>query len=351
MSFTSDLISWYEENKRELPFRGTRDPYLIWISEVILQQTRMEQGINYYLRFISRYPDIQSLAAASEEKVLKIWQGMGYYSRARNLHKSAQVIVCKFGGIFPETFSQIRELKGIGDYSAASIASLAFDEPQAAIDGNVFRFMARHFGYLEEMGSASGKKRMKVRAESLMDRDQPGTFNQAMIEYGALICTPQNPSCRSCIFKSSCYACQNEVIREIPVKAKPVKGRKRYFHYLVITFDDENGKKIIMNKRNDDDIWKNLYDFPVVESNRKHSLNRLAKTDLWLKFFRKRQPPDINVSKEFKHVLSHQVILATFYQVSLTEVPELDDRFVAIEQIESIPVSRLISRYWQEYFR
>ncbi len=351
MSFTSTLIAWYQSNKRNLPFRGTRNPYLIWVSEVVLQQTRMDQGIDYYLRFIERFPDIQTLATASEEEVLKTWQGMGYYSRARNLHASAREIVNKMGGAFPETFNRILKLKGIGDYSAASIASLAFDEPQAAVDGNVFRFMARYFGFRDEVSSTSGKKRMKEKAESLMDKDQPGTFNQAMIEFGALVCTPQSPSCNSCIFRDSCYAFRHQFIREIPVKKKAAMIRKRYFHYLVITFNGSDNARVVMKKRKGDDIWKNLYDFPVIETTGKRSLLQLKKTDEWKTIFRDGQPTVINVSEEFKHILSHQVILATFYRVSLEELPGHFNMYISVKQLDSLPVSKLISKYWQKYFQ
>jgi len=351
MSFTSDLISWYQKNKRDLPFRGIRDPYLIWVSEVILQQTRMEQGIDYYLRFVSRFPNVQSLAAAGEEEILRVWQGMGYYSRARNLHASAIEIVSNLGGEFPQTFEQIRKLKGVGDYSAASIASLAFDEQQAAVDGNVYRFLARYFGYFDEVGSSSGKKRVREKSEILMDKDQPGTFNQAMIEFGALVCTPQNPSCKSCIFKTSCYAFRHQVTGEIPAKKRTSAIRNRYLNYLVITFEDTNGPGVILNKRQEDDIWKNLYDFPVIETTGRLSLPDMKKTEKWETIFQGKKPEIVNISEEFKHNLSHQIILAIFYHISLAEPPAQFQLQVPFKQISSFPLPRLISKYWQKYFR
>ena len=350
MSFTSDLISWYEANKRELPFRGTKDPYLIWVSEVILQQTRMEQGLGYYKRFVERFPDIRSLASGSEEEVLKLWQGLGYYSRARNLHASAREIVERWGGEFPRTFARIRELKGIGDYSAASIASLAFDEPIPAIDGNVYRFITRYYGFRDPAGSTSGMKKVIDEAQRLMDKKEPGLFNQAMIEFGALVCTPVNPSCDTCIFRDSCYAYLNQKVAGIPVKAKPAKVRKRYFHYLVITFEGGNDTRILINKRKGNDIWKNLYDFPLIETTHSLSSKRLMMTDEWKSIFLDLHPTMISVTKEFRHILSHQLILARFYRISLAEPPEQFNMHVAVEQLVSIPVPRLISRYWQKYF-
>jgi A/G-specific adenine glycosylase len=310
----------------------------------------MEQGIDYYLRFIRRFPTIQALAAASEEEVLIVWQGLGYYSRARNLHASSKEIVDKLGGEFPKTFAQIRKLKGVGDYSAASVASLAFNEPQAAVDGNVYRFLARYFGYFDEAGSSPGKKRVKEKSEMLMDKDQPGTFNQAMIEFGALVCTPQNPSCRSCIFKASCYAFGHQVTGEIPVKKRASTIRKRYLNYLVITFKEDNGPGVILNKREGDDIWKNLYDFPVIETTGRISLHRLKKTEEWETIFQGKKPVVVNISEEFRHILSHQVILATFYQISMEEPPAQFEWQIPFEQMDSLPVPRLISKYWQKYF-
>ncbi|MFC2101839.1 A/G-specific adenine glycosylase [Bacteroidota bacterium] len=350
MSFTSDLISWYEANKRDLPFRGIREPYLIWVSEVILQQTRMEQGLDYYNRFVERFPNIKSLASASEEEVLKTWQGMGYYSRARNLHASARYVVNSLGGKFPETFEQIRLLKGVGDYSAASVASQAFDEPQAAVDGNVFRFIARHFGYRDEVNSSSGKKRVKTMAETLMDKNRPGTFNQAMIEYGALVCTPKNPSCGECVFQHSCFAFHQKLVQELPVKKRAVKARKRYLNYLVITSNSKKGTEVIVNKREGDDIWKNLYDFPVIETAKKTSLSQLMKSAEWKDIFQGKELSKITISEEFRHILSHQVILATFCLIRMDVPPAKYKTRISIQQMASIPVPRLISKYWQKYF-
>jgi A/G-specific adenine glycosylase len=241
-------------------------------------------------------------------------------------------------------------LKGVGDYSAASIASQAFDEAQAAVDGNVLRFMARHFGYRDEVNSTAGKKRVKTMAETLMDKTRPGPFNQAMIEYGALVCTPKNPSCGDCVFQHSCFAFHQEVVQDLPVKKRAVKSRKRYLNYLVITSNNKKGTEVILNKRDGDDIWKNLYDFPVIETAKKTSLTLLMKSDKWNAIFQDRKPLEITISEEFKHTLSHQVIMATFFHIHMDVPPAVDETRISIQQMASIPVPRLISKYWQKYF-
>jgi len=349
MSFTSDLISWYQEHKRDLPFRGTRDPYLIWISEIILQQTRMEQGLNHYHRFISRFPDLFTLAEADEEEVLKIWQGWGYYSRARNLHESARIIAGKLDGQFPNVFSEIKRLKGIGDYSAASIASLAFDEPIPAVDGNVYRFMARYFGFRDPAGSLAGKKKAVIQALKLIDKKSPGQFNQAMIEFGALICKPVNPICSECIFRDFCYAFQHDRVRQFPVKSRSPGTKRRYFHYLVITFLKEGKPRIIINKRTGNDIWKNLYDFPLIETTCPESEIFLQQTNRWKSLFRERSPVIAGKSKEFRHLLSHRIILATFYRISLEMAPATSFETIPLEEMDSLPVPKLISNYLHKY--
>lgn len=350
MAFTPDLISWYEANKRTLPFRGIRNPYLIWVSEVILQQTRMEQGLGYYRRFVERFPDIPSLASAGEEEVLKLWEGLGYYSRARNLLASAREIAGRMDGQFPGNYNEIRKLKGIGEYTAASIASLAFDEPRAAVDGNVYRFMARHFGFREPAGSATGRKRAEAKAEELMDRRQPGTFNQAMIEFGALVCTPADPGCSTCIFSGSCYAYKQGVTGKFPVKRRTERVRKRYFNYLVITRETPGDLRIVLNKRTGNDIWKNLYDFPLIETTRRYSPERLLKSRAWSDLFREMHPVVTGVSDEFRHLLSHQVILARFYRICLPDPPAGGLEEYRLEEITGIPLPRLINLYLEKFF-
>ncbi|MFH1295886.1 MAG: NUDIX domain-containing protein, partial [Bacteroidota bacterium] len=263
---------------------------------------------------------------------------------------SAREIVERWGGEFPGTFARIRELKGIGDYSAASIASLAFNEPEAAVDGNVFRFLARYFGYREPAGSSVGTKRVKKKAEELMDIDNPGTFNQAMIEFGALVCTPAHPSCNTCIFKNSCNASRHQTVMELPVKTKSVKIRTRYFHYLVMTFQTSDGIRIVISKRKGNDIWKNLYDFPLIETTHRLSQKRLMMTDDWKSIFQDIHPAVISVTKEFRHILSHQLIQAKFYRISLNAPPKKIRMHIRVDELDSIPVPKLIAQYIQQYF-
>jgi len=310
----------------------------------------MEQGVEYYVRFITRFPDIKSLADAREEEVLKIWQGMGYYSRARNLHASARVIVDRWGGVFPSTYTDMRELKGIGDYSAASIASLAFDEPIPAIDGNVYRLMARYYGIKEPAGSTVGRRQAFEKAKKLMDKDDPGRFNQAMIEYGALVCKPINPGCPTCLFSKGCYAHKQNRVKEVPLKSKPVKIKRRYFHYLVISFNQNGIKQIIINKRDGNDIWKNLYDFPMIETDKPITSRQLRTLNRWRSIFQENSPTIKSRSDEFKHVLSHQVIHAVFYQISLDESPGNLWKHTPVDEIDTLPIPRLIAQYLQKYF-
>ncbi|MFH1160993.1 MAG: A/G-specific adenine glycosylase [bacterium] len=350
MRFTSKLITWYHRHKRDLPFRGTCDPYLIWVSEVILQQTRMEQGLGYYLRFVERFPDMVSLASADEEEVLKLWQGLGYYSRARNLHETARKLVKENGGQFPKTYKEIRNLKGIGDYSAASIASLSFGEPYPAVDGNVYRFLARFFGIKDPAGSGSGKKRAVQLSSERIDRKNPGAFNQAMIEFGALVCKPANPACQDCIFRSGCYAFTRNIVDRLPVRSKQTKIRRRYFNYLVITDEQKGAIRIHLHKRTGNDIWENLYDFPLIETTRKVSLKTLFNSEAFRSYFPERLPEISHVSEEFRHILSHQIILARFFRVSLKGQPARISRPVTLDEIRQFPVPRLITLYLQKYF-
>jgi A/G-specific adenine glycosylase len=348
MPFTSRLIRWYHRNKRDLPFRGTRDPYLVWISEVILQQTRMEQGLGYYTRFVERFPDIRALASGTEEEVLKLWQGLGYYDRARHLHASAVHLVNDSGGLFPGTFNGIRGIKGIGDYSAASIASLCFDEPVPAIDGNVFRFVARYTGIADPAGSAKGKQKAMEWCLAQMDRNDPGTFNQAMIEFGALVCKPARPDCDGCQFRTSCYAFSRKLTGSLPVKQRPAKVRHRYFHYLVIVKEQKGIPHVVIRKRTGNDIWKNLYDFPLIETGKKISARSLSRSEAFRSLFPDREAMILRVYGTSRHVLSHQVIHATFYRTDGNVSAASPGISVSAGSLSRYPMPRLISRFIQE---
>lgn len=336
MSFSRLLIDWYHENKRDLPFRKTRDPYKIWISEIILQQTRMEQGVPYYKRFIEKFPDVFSLANAKEEEVLKLWQGLGYYSRARNLLIAARMIAETGKGNFPEKFEEIIQLKGIGEYTASAIASIAFGLPYPVVDGNVYRVISRYFGIRVAIDTNKGKKQIREKLDAVFNRRDPSTFNQALMEFGALQCIPKNPVCKTCPFSNPrlkklkpCYAFRNQIVKSLPRKEKKQKIKKRYFNYLI--FRKKN--KILIQKRTAKDIWQNLYDFPLLESKKILNKNKIP-----FKIDRK--------STEFKQILSHQSITARFHfvsdQDSITGRKKENQLYVSIDQLHKYPFPKLI---------
>ncbi|WP_100614019.1 A/G-specific adenine glycosylase [Confluentibacter citreus] len=263
MTFSKTLISWYSNSKRELPWRQTTNPYYIWLSEIILQQTQIVQGQPYYEAFLKEFPSIFSLANAQESQVLKLWQGLGYYSRARNLHATAKYIVNELNGVFPNTYLELLKLKGVGDYTASAIASICFNEPTAVVDGNVYRVLSRYFGIDTPINSSNGTKEFKQLAQQLIDKNNPAEFNQAIMEFGAVQCKPQNPNCSVCPFQESCAALQNNRVSELPVKIKAAKAKKKYFNFLVLVSEDN---KTILEKRKEKGIWQNLYQFPLVET-------------------------------------------------------------------------------------
>ena len=260
--FSSSIISWYNDNKRDLPWRQTEDPYKIWLSEIILQQTRVEQGSSYYDALISKYPTITSLADANADDVLRLWQGLGYYSRARNLHAAAKYVKNELNGVFPNTYDEIIKLKGVGDYTASAISSFAFKEVKPVLDGNVFRVIARHFGIFSDIAKAGSKKDFKKVLFEIIDSKRPDTFNQAIMEFGALQCSPKKPNCLFCPLNHSCYAYSHDKQGELPIKIKKIKRKSRYFNYIIIKCKD----KIALHKRSSGDIWEGLYEFPLHES-------------------------------------------------------------------------------------
>ena len=263
MTFSNILIKWYLQNKRDMPWRNTTNPYYIWLSEIILQQTRVEQGTAYYLKFVEIFPTVYDLASAKESEVLKLWQGLGYYSRARNLHFTGNYIVNELNGQFPSTYNEILKLKGVGDYTASAIASFCFDEPTAVVDGNVYRVLSRFFDIETPINSTKGIKYFKELAQELIDVDNAATHNQSIMEFGARMCKPQNPDCEICPLNDKCLALQQNKIKSLPVKDKKIKLKKRFFNYLVLVSSDE---KTILNLREGKGIWQGLYEFPLVES-------------------------------------------------------------------------------------
>ncbi len=342
MNVSQSVGKWYDLNKRSLPWRETKNPYYIWISEILLQQTRMKQGIFYYHKFIKRFPTIFELAASPVEEVLNIWQGLGYYSRARNMHKAANTIVDRFHGDFPSDLHTLRQLPGIGDYSAAAIASLAFHVAVASIDGNVYRLLARYYGITSRRDTAKGKKDFKEAASELLDRSNPGRHNQAMIELGALICLPKKPLCDECPLNASCYALKNKSISELPKKKKKSKQVHRYFYYLVII----RRGYVYMKQRTENDIWALLYDFPLIETQKKRNPELLVKDSEWVNFFKNYKVRITSISPEHKHVLSHQIIHARFIEVDIDKNYH-PENIVAIgfDEIDNYPFPRLIDKY------
>jgi A/G-specific adenine glycosylase len=351
MVFTKTILEWYQNNSRDLPWRKTSDPYMIWISEVILQQTRIGQGLGYYSRFIERFPSVSELAKAEEEEVLKIWQGLGYYSRARNLHSAAKDIIENHEGIFPDSYEQLIKLKGIGEYTAAAIASIAYNLPCPVVDGNVLRFFSRYFGIHIPIDTLSGKKKIHEKMLFLIDRKQPGMFNQAIMEFGALHCKPVNPDCEKCPFKKKCLAFLDGTVGLLPVKSKPKKQKIRFFNYLVIMRENEKRKKFIyLRKREEKDVWKNLYDFPMIETAEEISVESLFSSQEWRKVIGEGQIRLTNQSHQYKHILTHQVIFAKFYIIQLVgdQNSELPYLLVPTVEIDKYPVPRLIEEFLNE---
>ena len=339
------LINWYEENRRDLPWRHNPTPYQVWLSEVILQQTRVNQGWDYYLRFIEKWPTVADLAEASEEEVLKMWQGLGYYSRARNLHHCAKQVVEQYGGQFPADFEQLRKLKGIGNYTAAAIASIAFNLPHAVVDGNVYRVLSRLFDIDTPININEGQTIFAQLADELLNREQPGLHNQAMMEFGALHCTPKNPNCLHCPLQAQCLAFERQTVMLRPLKLAKLKVTTRYFNYLVIRIKD----KIYLHKRNDNDIWKNLYDFPCIESENPMTVEEVINSEEFVQLIENKPFTLVKSSPTFTHKLTHRTILAQFIEIKLEEELlhiETKDLFLTPERdLENYPIPRLIDLY------
>ena len=339
---TSKLISWYRQNKRDLPWRRTKDPYLIWLSEIILQQTRINQGLPYYLKFAKQFPTVHHLAKAEEKEVLKLWQGLGYYSRARNLHSASKYISKDLHGKFPSTYNEIIKLKGVGQYTAGAIASIAFNEPKPVVDGNVFRVLSRYFGISTPIDSGKAKKEFYALAENLIDRKAPAQFNQAMMEFGSLQCTPMNPDCSNCILHMSCSAFAEKKVGSLPVKMKKTRSRNRYFNYLVF----RKGKKVLTRERTQNDIWKGLNDFPCIETKVPTKTERLLRSKEFRKLIGKNKFRIDRFSKMKKHVLSHQVIFGNFIEFEIMEFPKIPLCSVVKEkEFVKLALPRLIEKF------
>jgi A/G-specific adenine glycosylase len=311
MDFSRELINWYHTNKRDLPWRNTNNPYLIWLSEIILQQTRVAQGMPYFLKFADRFPDIISFANAKEDEVLNLWQGLGYYSRARNMLKTAIAIKKNYNGIFPTAYADLIHLTGIGQYTASAISSFAANEVRAVVDGNVYRVLARVFGISTPINSTIGKKEFQKLADCLIDKQNPAAYNQAIMDFGAMLCKPKNPDCSICPLRLNCMAYQHQKINDLPVKLNKVKIKERYFFYFVIS----NSRKIVIKKRSNDDIWAGLYDFPTIETSSDQSIGEIFDNEQFKLWFDE-EAIISKISEPIKHVLTHQKIYARFIEIS-----------------------------------
>lgn len=344
--FAKNLIAWYLRNKRELPWRSTQDPYCIWLSEIMLQQTRVAQGLPYYLKFLEAYPNIKKLANAPEDEVLKLWQGLGYYSRARNLHATAKFIVHQRNGDFPNNFKELLELKGVGDYTASAIASISFNLPEAVVDGNVFRVLSRVFGIPTPINSPGGQQEFKKLAQELIDIDNPGTYNQAIMEFGARFCTPQNPDCVSCIFKTDCFAYKNDMVSALPVKLKAKPVQKRFFNYLVIITKDQ---QTLLQQRLGKGIWEKLYEFPLIESPKRIGFKDLRKTEDFQNFTKGLEMESVTLYNDQAviHKLSHQHLYTQFW---IVEVKDEQPGFIPVSKIGKYAVPVLIENFVAEFF-
>lgn len=347
--YSQILQNWYHIYKRDLPWRDVSDPYLIWISEIILQQTRVAQGMDYYLRFVLRFPDVLSLAEAEEQEVLKYWQGLGYYSRARNLHKAARQIAENYGGKFPHDHAEILKLSGIGTYTAAAIASFAFNQPYVVVDGNVYRVLSRVFGIDSPIDSPRGQKEFAALAAELLDAENAGTHNQAIMEFGALQCVPVNPECGICPLKDSCEALKTTSVEKLPVKERKTKIKSRYFNYLFIKHENQT----FLQKRESQDIWKNLYEFPLIESEKLFTIEELIEQDEFKSLF-----PDTSTLKisstyhDFKHILTHRHIFARFFIVETNKTNDYYKKFgkTLIDNMDHLPISRLTELFLEKIF-
>lgn len=346
--FRNELLNWYRADRRPMPWKEEPDPYLIWLSEIILQQTRVEQGMPYFERFKAAYPRVTDLAAANDDDVMKLWEGLGYYSRARNLLKAARMVVREYGGKFPATHEGLLSLPGVGPYTAAAIGSFGFGLPLPVVDGNVYRILSRYAADDTPIDVTSGKKRFVELAAAAFSNDQPALYNQAIMDFGALVCTPKQTSCSDCPMSPKCLAKSADLVYELPIKAKKTKRRTRYFHYLVLT--DHRGFTYI-HKRTEKDIWQDLFQFPLIEVD-KAGLKAVALPQHkgWHPSLPAHSIELVRSSPPTKHVLSHQDIIGVFHQFALIDsfLPAGDWIKVPYKNLDEYPFPKLITRYLRE---
>ncbi|MBO0321269.1 A/G-specific adenine glycosylase [Muricauda sp. CAU 1633] len=343
MSFSEKILEWYHINKRELPWRSTRDPYKIWLSEIILQQTRVVQGMPYYQRFLEAFPSVHNLANASEEKVLKLWQGLGYYSRARNLHATAKMVVEDFDGEFPTTYNGLKSLKGVGDYTASAIASICFDVPEPVVDGNVYRVLARYFGVDLPINSTEGIKYFKELAREVMNTKNIRDYNQGIMEFGAIQCAPKKPYCLLCPLQDSCVALKENKVDVLPVKLNKTKIKDRHFNYLVFLDQDKN---TLLEQRKGRGIWQNLYQFPLLESEKELHVDEVEKKLTSKNDYPEMESLSLYNKQPITHKLSHQHLHAKFW---IVKTDDLLANGIAWEKITAFPVPVLIADFIQTF--
>ena len=345
--FTEYLMEWFERNDRPLPWKGEKNPYYIWLSEIILQQTRVKQGLPYFEKFKAKFPTVEDLAKASEDEVMKLWEGLGYYSRARNLHFTAKHIANTLEGEFPDNYQDILSLKGVGPYTAAAIASFAYNLPHAVVDGNVYRVLSRFFGIETPIDTTTGRKEFAHLANQLIPAETPGLYNQAIMDFGATQCTPVNPACKSCPMQQNCIAYHKDLIRSLPIKSKKIEKRERFFNYLVINFKDE----VYLNKRIQKDIWQKLHDFPLVETDQILDEKQLVNHPIFEKILQDTVYQIIKVSKPFKQVLTHQKIIAVFWELKVkSELSQNVFPFFKVKQknIDNFAFPKIIDLYFTD---
>lgn len=347
--FTSNIINWYLKHKRDLPWRETKDPYTIWLSEIILQQTKIKQGLPYFNKFLNKYPTIKDFSFAKEDDILKMWQGLGYYSRAQNMVICANIIMTKYKGKFPDNYKELLKLKGIGKYTAAAIASFCFNEAVPVVDGNVYRVLARNFGIIDDLSNSKTFQVFFNKANELIDNNQPALFNESIMEFGELYCTPKKYKCKACIFFNSCFANLHGMQNELPIKSKKIKKRIRFFYYFIVKYKN----KILIKKRAKGDIWSGLYDFLLIEGKKSINKNNIVKN---LKYLNHHQM--YSSDKEYKHILTHQIIFARFYQIDINtklEFKIIKDAYslssIHVNTINDYPVSVLVDNFLKnDYF-
>tara|TARA_X000000368_G_scaffold33602_1_gene24665 strand:- start:226 stop:1239 length:1014 start_codon:yes stop_codon:yes gene_type:complete len=335
LKFSEKLIEWYRVNKRNLPWRLTKQPYKIWVSEIILQQTRIEQGEKYYYAFLEKYPNISELAKTNDEELLKVWEGLGYYSRALNMLKASRVVLNNYKGIFPSNYDDLIKLPGIGDYTASAISSICNNEVQPVVDGNVFRFLSRMFKIDLPIDKLKTKTYFKKLGFKLIDVVNPGDFNQAMMDYGSMVCRPKKFQCHKCLFSSNCKAFNSNTVMLYPFKEKRIKIKHRFLNYIFIITND---RKTLIKKRNGNGIWKNLYEFPLIETKKESSVNEIIK-ELDFKYLK------FISEKKIKHKLTHQQLNISFFTF---KVSNFDDDLTDIKALSNYPFPRPINKFISE---